>query len=142
MKKIAFLAGIMLALAAITMPAQASKSKPATHKPKCVPHAVSFEVSGTLTTAGSLTANGDGTYNGSLTVSIKKTNEHAKPYKRTTQSYTLDHAKVSFGHNVSTTAPAANSRVNLKGTITTESKKCGAFTPTITIKKVELHAAK
>jgi len=142
MRKITFLTVMALALAVIAVPAQASKSKPRSPKPKCVPHAVSFEVSGTLTTAGTLTANTDGTYSGSLTVQVTKTNNHAKTYKRTTQSYTLNHARVSFGHHVSTTAPAAGSRANLKGTITTESKKCGTFTPTITIVKVELHAAK
>jgi hypothetical protein len=141
MRRIAFLAMAVLALAAIVVPAQAAKPKPTPPKSKCVAHAVSYEVSGTLTTAGALTANSDGTYSGSLTVHVAKTNNHAKASKGTTQSYTLDHAKVTFGHGVNKSAPAAGSRANLKGTITTEPKKCTAFTPTTTIKKVELHRA-
>jgi len=143
MKRIAAVGMATLALAAIAVPAQAAKpAPPAPPRPKCVAHAVSYEVSGTLTTAGTLTGNSDGTYSGSLTVHVTKTDDHAKADKGTTRSYTLDHAKVSFGHGVDKSAPAANSRANLKGTITAEPKKCGAFTPTITIEKVELHAAR
>jgi len=49
---------------------------------------------------------------------------------------------VTFSHGASTTAPAAGSRAYLKGTITTEPKKCTGFTPMITIKRAKLHAAK
>jgi len=141
MRRIAILATALLALAVIVVPAQAAKPPKPPKPPKCVAHAVSYNVSGTLTTAGALTANSDGTYSGSLTVKVTKANDHAKADKGTTRSYTLDHAKVSFGHGVSTTAPAVNSRVKLKGTITTEPKKCAAFTPTITISKANLHTA-
>ncbi len=134
MKRIAFVAAA-LALMAVVVPAQAAKHK-------CVAHAVSYEVSGTLASTGSLTANSDRSYSGTLTVHVTRANQHAKADKGTTKTYTLDHAKVTFGNGVDKSAPAAGSRVNLKGTITTLSKKCaGPFTPTITIKKAEIHTA-
>ena len=136
MKRIAFLAAGMVALTAIAVPAQAAKPTP-----KCVPHPVSYEVSGALTAAGSLTKNSDGSYNGTLTVKVTRTNENATADKGMTKTYTLTNAHVSFGHGVSKTAPAAKSRVDLEGTITTEPKTCTAFTPTTTIKKVELLSA-
>jgi len=142
MKLIAVLGAVALVVAALVVPAQAKPPKPTPPKPKCIAHAVSYEVSGTLSTAGALTANSDGTFSGSLTVYVTKTNDHAKADKRMTRSYTLSNAHVSFSHGVSTTAPAAGSRVSLHGTITTEPKKCGAFTPTITITKAGLHSAK
>ncbi len=136
MKKIALLA--MLALVAIAVavvaPAQASK---------CTPHAVSYDVKGTLV-SGTLSKDPGKkkTYSGSLTVHVTHTNNHAKADKGTTKTYTLSHAHVSFGAGVNKTAPAAGSRVHLKGTITAVPKKCPAITPTITIKKVEIHKAK
>jgi hypothetical protein len=136
MRKIAFLAAGMLALLVIVAPAQAAKP------PKCVAHPVSYEVSGTLATAGSLTKNSDGSYNGTLAVKVTRTNDNATADKGMTKTYTLTNAHVSFGHGVSKTAPAVASRVDLKGTITTEPKTCTGFTPTDMIKKVELLAAK
>jgi hypothetical protein len=136
MSRIGLMAAAALALGVIALPAQAAKPKP-----KCVAHAVSYEVSGTLSTVGSLTKNSDGSYNGSLTVHVTRTNDGAEADKGMTKTYTLDHARVSFGHGVNKTAPAAGSRADLKGTITAEPKGC-TFTPTVTIKKVELLAAK
>src|ERR1041385_1055246 len=136
-----------LAVAALVAPVQAAKPKPTPRpktppQPKCVAHAVSYEVSGTLTAVGSITANSDRSYNGSLTLLVTRADKHAKADKGATKTYPRDHARVSFGREVDRSAPAANSRANLKGTITTEPKKCSGFTPTVTIKKVELHAAK
>jgi hypothetical protein len=83
------------------------------------------------------------TYSGVLTVHVTKTNDHAKADKGQTKTYTLSHAHVSFGAGVNKTFPAVGSRVDLKGTITTLAKKCDqtGFTPTVTIKKVEIHRA-
>lgn len=136
MKKIALLAA-MLTSVAVVAPAQATKHK-------CVAHPVSYRVSGTLTTTGSLTANSDGRYSGTLTVHVTNTNKHAKADKGLTKTYTLADARVTFSHGVDKTMPAEGSRVTLKGTITTIAKKCPGFgfTPTITIKKVGIHAAK
>ena len=136
-KKFMVLAVAALALAVVALPAQAAKPSP------CVPHAVSYQVSGTLTVAGSLTAGSSkGTYNGSLTVKVTRTNSGAEADKGLTKTYTLTNVRVSFGHGVSKTAPAAGSRVNVKGTITREPTSCTGFTPTLTVKKVELLAAK
>jgi hypothetical protein len=137
MRKIAFVLAGMLAFAVVVVPAQAAKPPP-----KCVAHSVSYEVSGMLTATGSLTKNSDGSYNGTLTVKVTRTNHNAGADKGMTTTYTLTNAHVSFGHGVSKTAPAAGSRADLKGTITTEPKTCTGFTPTVTIKKVELLAAK
>ena len=137
MRRTAFLAAAALVFVVVALPAQAAKPKP-----KCVAHAVSYEVSGTLTAPGALTANSDGSYNGTLTVHVSRTNEPAEADKGMTKTYTLDHARVSFGHGVSKTAPATGTRADLKGTITTEAKTCTGFTPTVTIKKATLLAAK
>jgi hypothetical protein len=63
--------------------------------------------------------------------------------KGLTKTYTLSHVDVSFGAGVNKTAPAAGSRIHLKGTITRLEKKCTqtGFTATTTITKVALHRA-
>lgn len=128
----------VLALAVVAAPVQAKAPK----AQKCQPHAVAYEVSGTLV-SGSLTANSDGTYNGTLTVHVTKAEHHAKVDKGTDKSYTLDHAKVKLnGQNPA--ALAANSRAHLTGTVTTLAKKCDhtGFTPTVTIKKANIKPPK
>jgi hypothetical protein len=138
MKRIAFLTAAALTLAVLTVPAYATPKAPTSPK-NCVPHAVSYRVSGPLTVPGALVANTDGTYNGTLTVQVLRSNWHARADKGTTKPYTLVNAKVKFGNGVDKTTPAAGTKAKLKGTITFEPKKCGPFTPTITIKKVRLH---
>jgi hypothetical protein len=131
MKRIALLSG--LAVLAVAVPAQGSH--------ECQPHKVSYEVSGTIVQPGSaLVQTGKHTYSGTLIVHVTKTNNHAKADKGSTKSYTLTNAKVDFEHGVNHTAPAAGSRVHLKGTITTLPKHCShnGFTPTIAIHKVEI----
>jgi hypothetical protein len=102
---------------------------------KCQAHAISYRVAGNLE-SGSLTANSDGTYSGTLVVDVKRTNRHARAAKGTTQTYTLTSAHLKL-HGEDPTALTANSRVKLKGTITTLAKKCDqtGFTPTVTIKR-------
>lgn len=142
MKKIALIA--LLALVAVVVPATAKPPEP-TPPPKshkCKPHGVAYVVSGTLV-SGSLTRNSDGTYNGSLTVHVTKANHHARADKGTDKSYTLDHAKVKL-HGENPAALTANSRVKLRGKITTLAKKCDhtGFAPTITIKKADIKPPK
>jgi hypothetical protein len=144
MRRISLLALALLATSvAVAVPAQAAKTKPTPSK--CQPIAVSYVVSGTLV-SGTLTrdAGKTKTYSGTLTVHVTKTDSHAKADKGLTKTYTLSHAKVSFGAGVNKTSPAASSRVTLKGTITTLAPKCShtGFTPTITITKVEILRAK
>ena len=148
MRRISLLAlALMATTVAVAVPAQAAKKGPTGPTGnKCQPHAVSYVVSGKLTVVGALVADPAPakTYSGTLTVHVTKTNNHAKADKSLTKTYTLSHAKVSFGAGVNMTSPAAGSKVNLKGTITTLASKCShtGFTPTITITKVEIHRAK
>ena len=143
MRKIAILPAALAALATMVLPAEAAKptAKPNAASIRCVAHRVSYEVSGTLNTVGSLTRNSDGTYSGALTVHVTRADDHARADKGAIKSYTLNHAKVSFGHGVNHAAPAAGSRASLHGTVTVVAKSCTAFTPTTTIQKVELHTA-
>jgi hypothetical protein len=128
----------VLALAVVAAPVQAKAPK----AQKCQPHAVAYEVSGTVV-SGSLTANSDGSYSGTLTVHVTKVEHHAKADKGMTKSYTLDHAKVKL-HGVNPAALTANSRAHLDGTITTLAKKCDhtGFTATVTIKKADIKPPK
>jgi hypothetical protein len=134
-KKLAVLA--VLALAALVSPAQAKPHK-------CTPHPVAYVVSGTVQAGTALTQDAKHTYSGTLVVAVTKANHHAKGDKGTTKTYALDHAKVHFGHGVDHNAPAPGSRVHAKGTITTLAKKCDqtGFTPTVSLAKVDIHAAK
>ena len=124
----------VLAVAILAMPGVGLAKGPKSPK-KCQAHAVSYRVAGNLE-SGSLTANSDGTYSGSLVVDVKKTNKHAKADKGTTVTYTITSAKLKL-HGEDPSALTANSRVKLKGTITTLAKKCDqtGFTPTVTIKR-------
>lgn len=123
-----------LAIAILAMPGVGLAKGPKSPK-KCQAHPVSYKVAGNLE-SGSLTANSDGTYDGSLVVDVKKTNKHAKADKGTTVTYTLTSAHLKL-HGEDPSALTANSRVKLKGTITTLAKKCDqtGFTPTVTIKR-------
>jgi hypothetical protein len=142
-KKLIWIAALALAVAVVA-PVQAKPPKPGPPKPtppnKCQPHAVSYEVSGTLN-SGSLTLNSDGTYSGTLTVQVKKTNMHAKAAKGTVVTYTLTSARVNL-HGATPGALAANSRVKLHGTITTVAKKCTPATPVVTIASGDIKAPK
>jgi hypothetical protein len=137
-KKLIWVASLALAVAVVA-PIQAKPPNP-THSNKCQPHAVSYEVSGTLN-GGSLTLNSDGTYSGTLTVQVTKANKHAKAAKGTAVTYTLTSARVNL-HGANPAALAANSRVKLHGTITTVAKKCTPSTPTVTIASGDLKPPK
>jgi hypothetical protein len=61
------------------------------------------------------------------------------------ETYTLSDARVKFHHGVNPAAPAAGSRVKLSGKITElPNKHCSTagFTPTITVEKADIRAAK
>ena len=147
MKKLAALAA--LALIAAVGTAQADKPKP--FKPSnpsklskpaaCTPSTEGFKASGKLIVA-TLTAEGHGRYSGTIEINVTKVNHRAP---KGDQTYTLSHARVKFHHGVSATEPAAGSRVKLSGKITElPNKHCtsGGFTPTITVKKVDISGAK
>jgi hypothetical protein len=138
---------VALVSAVVAAPIQAKgpkgpKPAPPAGSQKCQPHAVSYEVAGTLD-SGSLTLNADGTYSGSLTVHVKSANKHAKIDKNTDKTYTIANARVNL-HGANPAALTAGSRVKLEGQLTTLAKKCDqtGFTAGITIAHADLKAPK
>jgi hypothetical protein len=143
--------GLFAAIAAlaVTAPAAARPGGHPTHpdKPshpsqshKCMAHKVAYIAKGTLV-SWSATKNSDGTYSGAITVHVRNVNHHARSDKGTDVTYTLDHAKVTLGHGVMN-PPTAGDEVKVIGKITTLAKKCDhtGFTPTITVRRVVVHA--
>lgn len=140
MRKIAILSA--LGLLALAVPAQATHYAPAPSPPKsCLPHSTGYKASGTLVSSALTPAGTKGRYDGTLEVDVTKANHHAPIGD---QTFTLVAAKVKFHHGVDSTAPAPGSRVKLHGKITKLSKHCPqeGFTPTITVKKVDIHQPK
>jgi hypothetical protein len=140
MKKIAALA--TLGLLTLVVSAQAAphyKPAPPPGSHRCLPHNSGYNASGTLVSA-SLTAEEHGRYSGTLEVDLAKANHRAPTGD---QTFTLTAAKVKFHHGVDPTAPAVGSRVKLHGKITKLAKHCPTegFTPTITVKKVDISQA-
>jgi hypothetical protein len=140
---------VVLALvsAVVAAPIQAKgpkgpKPAPPAGSQKCQPHAISYEVAGTLV-SGSLTPNSDGTYSGSLTVHVTNANKHAQIDKNHDKAYTIANARVNL-HGANPAALAAGSRVKLEGKVTTLAKKCNqtGFTAGITIAHADLEAPK
>ena len=141
MKKITTLATLGLLTLAVTAqaaPKYTPAPPPGSHR--CLPHKVGYNASGALVST-SLTAEGHHRYSGTLEVKLAKSN-HGAPSGD--QAFTLAGAKVVFHHGVDPTSPAAGSRVKLHGKITKLAKHCPTegFTPTITVKKVDIRQAK
>jgi hypothetical protein len=119
-------------------------TQPSTPVPtECVAHSEGFKASGTLVSAA-LTVQPNGRYNGTLQVTVTKANHHHHAPTSETVTYTLTNARVKFHHGVSAAAPAAGSRVKLGGKITELPGGCSTtgFTPTVTIAKADIKAAK
>lgn len=143
MKKITALATLglltLLVVSAQAAPhyAPAAPTPPKSHH--CLPHSVGYNASGPLVSA-SLTAEEHHRYSGTLEVNLAKAN-HRAPIGD--QTFTLTAARVKFHHGVDPTAPAVGSRVKLHGKITQLAKRCPTegFTPTITVKKVDISRA-
>jgi hypothetical protein len=121
-------------------PAPSTSTAPSTSH-KCMPHNVAYVASGTIVTWGA-TQNADGTWSGPISVRVKRANHHAASSKGIAATFTLTNAKVHMSHGV-TSPPAAGSRVQVMGKITALAKKCSqtGFTPTITIKRANVHTA-
>lgn len=129
--------------------------RPPAKSHKCTPHKVGYTAAGTLashTLVADVVAAKDGTakttYSGDVTIDVKKGNKAAKGDKRTTKTYTLDHARVVFGLDdqnadgrVDLADVAAGSRAKVIGKVTKLAKKCDqtGFTPELTIKKLIVH---
>lgn len=111
---------------------------PTSHR--CMTHSVGYNASGTLVSS-TLTEEANGRYSGMLVVDVTRANHRAPTGE---QTFTLSGARVKFHGGVSPTAPPAGSRVKLHGKITKlANKHCSTtgFTPTITIKKVDIRPA-
>ena len=80
-------------------------------------------------------------YTGPIRVHVTRANHHAVGAKGTDVTYTLTNAKVTFGTGAN--PPTAGDRVKVIGKITAIGKKCdqSGFTPTITVRKVDVHSA-
>jgi hypothetical protein len=148
MRKIAMLAALCGLV--MVVPAQADKpphplkpthaNKPdKTNSHKCVAHSVGYNASGTLVTA-TLTKLPDGRYNGTIEVDVTRANHKAGIGDKT---YTLADARVNFHNGVDSTTPAPGSRVGIHGKITQLPHSCSTtgFTPTVTVKNVDIRTA-
>lgn len=140
MKKISVIA--TLALLTLVVSAEAAPKYTPAPSPKphrCLPHNVGYNASGTLV-GESLTAEEHHRYSGTLEVNLARANHKAPTGD---QTFTLTAAKIKFHHGVDPASPAAGSRVKLHGKITALAKHCPTegFTPTITVKKVDISRA-
>ncbi len=128
------LGALVLAVSAQATPVYSPAPPAGSHR--CLPHTSGYNASGVLVSA-SLTAEGHGRYSGTLEVNLGKANHRAPTGD---QTFTLASAKVKFHHGVDPTAPAPGSRVKLHGKITALPKHCPSegFTPTITVKKIDI----
>ncbi|HWF36827.1 MAG TPA: hypothetical protein VG295_15715 [Solirubrobacteraceae bacterium] len=125
-----------------THPVHPSHPASPAHPKSCTARSEGYNAAGTLTSATLTPVTGSTTlFTGTLAVNITKVNHHGTTGA---QSFTLTSARVVFHHGVDATAPAAGSRVGLHGKITVLPKGCSTtgFTPTITIRKVDLRAGK
>ncbi len=141
MKKIAIIGALgALALAVpVANAAHYSPGAPHGSSHHCAPHNVGYNATGTLV-GESLTADGHGRYSGTIEVDVVRANHHGSTGD---QTFTLTGVRVKFHHGVDPTAPAVGSRVKLHGKITQLSKHCSTdgFTPTVTVKKVDVSKA-
>jgi hypothetical protein len=110
--------------------------------PTCVARSEGYNARGTLIAAGtSLTEKEHGRYSGTIEVTLTRVNHHGATG---VQTFTLTEARVKFHHGLTATTLVNGDRVGLHGKITELPKHCSTvgFTPTITIKKVDLNQPK
>ena len=118
---------------------RANKNHPARSE-KCTVHEVAYIASGTEVSF-SATQNSSGRYDGTIVVHVTRTNHHAAGGRGTDVTYTLTNAIVRFGKG--TSATDTGDRVKVIGEVTTLAKKCDhtGFTPTVTVRKVDIKQA-
>ena len=149
MRKIAMLAAICGF--AVVVPAQADRpAHPQTpnadhpengnppNQHKCVARSVGYNASGTIVSAN-LTKLSDGRYSGPITVNVTRANHHGATGS---QTFTLTDARVNFHHGVDP-ANRDGDRAGLHGKVMRLPHGCptGGFTPTVTIKKLDVRTA-
>lgn len=135
------------AACAIVVPAEAKTAPDLSHQTaptttsgmahSCTARMEGYGAYGTLVSATLSPAAKKDHYDGSITVDVSRAN-HAAPTGA--QTFTLTDARVRFGKDVSTTAPVPGSRMHLHGKITVLPHGCSTtgFTPTVTIRHVEI----
>jgi hypothetical protein len=140
MRKIVVLALSVLGVLALAGPAQAGPQYASPHGHSCSPHSVGYNAWGTLVSS-SLTVDADGRYSGTIEVDVKRANHGGATG---VQTYTLTAARVKFHNGVDPNAPAPGSRVRVHGKVTKLNKHCSTegFTPTITVRRVDIHVPK
>ena len=131
---------------AVAVPAAARPSQPAhaSHPPKshtCTPRNDAYAASGQLV-SWSAPQTGSGRYSGTITVHVTRANHHAAGAKRSDVTYNLTNATAHFGKGAN--PPTAGDRVKVIGKITALDKKCdqSGFTPTVTVRKIDIHGTK
>ena len=104
-------------------------------------HKRGYNAAGTLVSSALTPGTGHDRYNGTIVVDVTRANHRAPTGA---QTFTVTDARVVFHHGVDPTAPDAGSRVGLHGAITELPKRCSTtgFTPTITVRHVDIRAAK
>ena len=130
---------------------------------RCVAHRVGYVAAGTLVgqtlvldgsstppaTTSSVHGHPRPTYSGDVTIAVTRTNHWARGDKGTTKTYTLARARVVFGlrdqnrdGSVGLDDLAAGDRVRVVGKVTVLRRGCdqSAFTPTIAIRQLIVHA--
>lgn len=153
MKRFVLLSAVMTF--AIVVPAQADKPAHPSHPAhpvhptlpamgkahSCTPRNEGYNASGTLMSATLTPGTKKGHFDGMITADITHANHKAATGSHT---YTLTDTRVQFGKGVSSTAPAAGSRVRLHGRITVLPHGCPTtgFTATTTIRHVVIKQAK
>jgi hypothetical protein len=141
---------VMLGALVMTVPAVAYKTPkpPKVHKPhkphkphksrSCKVRTVGYDARGGLVLAGThLSLVGHHRYSGTIEVVVTKANHRAPTGD---QSFTVVDGRVRFAHPLSASGLADGDRVKLQGHITKLPKRCagGGFTPTITIRKLDI----
>ncbi len=147
MRKIAVLT--MFGVVGLVGVAQADKpphpshpTHPAKSNPKsCTALNRGYNASGTLVSSSLTAGTGHNRFNGTIELTVTRANHRAATGD---QTFTLTNARVRFHHGVDATAPAVGSRVRLHGKITELPKGCSTtgFTSTITVRNVDIRAAK
>jgi hypothetical protein len=136
---------VVVGALAVAVPAVARPPHPAhpsypVASHKCAPHDEAYTAFGQLVTWSAVrTANGR--FPGPITVHVTTANRHAVGARGTDVTYTLTAARVTFGKGAN--PPTAGDRVKVIGKVTAIGKKCSqsGFASTITVRKVEVHAA-
>ena len=118
----------------------AQRIRPSTSH-KCTPHNQAYTASGLLV-SWAATQTAGGTSSGTITVHVTRTNHHAAKAKGTDVTYTLTSAKVTFGKGVN--PPTAGDRTKVIGKTSVLANRCDqtGFTPTISVRKVDVKSAK